>query len=61
MAYVTVVGLALVVNNDDVKLAMSMTLGGILRAERNFSLSCDFSSGDKKRQRKIPLRAQNFA
>jgi hypothetical protein len=32
-------------------------LGGILRAERNFSLSCDFSGGDKK----ILLRSQNFA
>ena len=37
-------------------------LGGILRAERNFSLSCDFSGGtNEKRQRKIPLRAQNSA
>jgi hypothetical protein len=32
-------------------------LGGILRAVRNFSLSCDFSGGDKK----ILLRSQNFA
>jgi hypothetical protein len=33
-------------------------LGGILRAERNFSLSCDFSGGDKKRQRKMEFCAR---
>jgi hypothetical protein len=37
-------------------------VGGILRAERNFSLSRDFSGGTNlKRQREIPLRAQNSA
>ena len=37
-------------------------LGGILRAERNFSLSFLISSTREiTRQRKIPLRAQNSA
>ena len=34
----------------------------ILRAERNFFLSCDFSGGNnQKRQREIPLHAENSA
>jgi hypothetical protein len=46
----------------EIRFKAGLPLGGTFRAERNFSLSCDFSGGtNQKRQRETPLRAENSA